>query len=418
MLPPLRLLQVRASNYKAFEQPFELDLAPLTLLFGRNGSGKSALVRLALGLAEALGGGDSPGLPLRVGDISLGNSLLGFVHGAVSNGEYGIGATVLGGEGQPLHLDVLVRKDPRTTLRLPGQWIERWSLRAGDDELETFSWNRTDKRYNGSLHPEHAAPATFAGLLPVSADGGFHPLVARLRPTPQVIHIGAARGIPGEDFIVQQPKVTLDVGSTGLHTRRVLGALRTHPRPEILQAIVEMVRACFNFDLRVEEVAQGPIQGTILEAKPCGRSTWLPLAEIGTGLSHALPMFVQYALAAHPGEESPSPSLLICEEPEAHAHPQIQARIADIILQTVRSGHCTTLVETHSETLVLRIRRRIAEGFPPDKVAIYWVDDEQATTQVRRLHLDERGNVEDWPEGWFDSAMHEVSAIHRALGRL
>ncbi len=81
------------------------------------------------------------------------------------------------------------------------------------------------------------------------------------------------------------------------------------------------------------------------------------------------------------------------------------------------SGQCSTLVETHSETFVLRIRRRVAEGaLRPQDVALYWVDDEGATTEVRRLYIDDHGHIEDWPDGWFDTAVQEVRAIHRAMG--
>ena len=415
MPPQLRLSRVRATNYKAFEAPIELELAPLTIIFGRNGSGKSALTRLPLALAEALSGLDSPGLPLQARGIGFGNSLLSFVHGAI-NGEFSVGATIQASDGKMLDLDVVIHKDPKSAARLPGQWIGRWELRSDGKSIAVFSWNRRDKHYDVEGVPGTAAPVSFSGLLPLLADRSVHPVVNVLRPTPHVIHLGASRGIPGEDFVVQQPNTPLDVGLTGTNTRRVLGSLRSSSHSELLAAVVDRVRQCFDYDLRVQDVAQGAVQGTVLEAKPCGRSTWLPLSETGTGLAHALPVIVQYVLAAHPSEDNPPPSTLACEEPEAHAHPQIQARLADVILAVGGMDGCRTLIETHSETFVLRVRRRVAEGLKPESVALYWVDDEQATTCVRRLSVDHQGNVENWPEGWFDTAMDEVSAIHRAMG--
>jgi len=72
------------------------------------------------------------------------------------------------------------------------------------------------------------------------------------------------------------------------------------------------------------------------------------------------------------------------------------------------------LIETHSETFVLRIRRRIAEGLPPEQVVLYWVDDESIQTVLRRIGFGEDGSVEGWPEGWFSTASDEVRAIYRA----
>jgi hypothetical protein len=413
MSTPLTLKAIRGANYKAFEGAFELEIAPVTVVFGRNGSGKTALVRLPLAIAEALFGVGAAGLPLRVRNMVLGNTLASFVHGGAAD-RYELGLSFERGE-RTLELDVAVMKDPRTETRLPGQWIERWSLRAKPGQSWSFVWSREDKCYRAE-HPEGAkAPTHFRGIVPFLSDGSRHSAALELGLEPRVLHLGASRGIPGEDFVPEQPNVVLDVESDGGSTRRVLGALKSHPRQEILATVVESVRTCFDVDLRVEEVAQGAIQGMVCSAKPCGRSSYQLLAELGTGLAHALPLFVQYAVAAH-GDDGSSP-LILCEEPEAHAHPQVQARIADVVWRSVMSGRCATVIETHSETFVLRIRRRVAEGqLRPEDVAFYWVDDEGATTEVRRLHIDRRGHIEGWPEGWFDTATHEVRAIHRAMG--
>ncbi len=413
MPSPFTLKEIRGANYKAFEGSFGVRLAPLTLVFGRNGSGKTALVRLPLAIAEALSGPDAPGLPARVRNLALGNTLASFVHGGAAD-RYELGAVLERGDRR-LDFDVSVMKDPKTSTRLPGQWIERWSLQEGSEPAWRFAWSRDRKSYETELPEGSPPPTRFRGLIPTLPDGARHPAARELGLGLHVVHLGAARGIPGEDFAPEQPNVVLDVESDGAATRRVLGMLKQHPRPEILASVIDSVRECFDVDLRVEEVAQGAIQGTALSAKPCGRASHHPLAELGTGLAHALPLLVQYAIAAHGADESPP--LILCEEPEAHAHPQVQARLADVVWRSVIAGRCSTIVETHSETFVLRIRRRVAEGaLRPQDVALYWVDDEAATTEVRRLHIDERGHIEDWPEGWFDTAVHEVRAIHRAMG--
>lgn len=415
MSTPLRLKTIRGANYKAFDGAFNLEIAPVTVVFGRNGSGKTALVRLPLAIAEALAGAGSgaAGLPLQVRNMVLGKTLASFVHGGTAD-RYELGVSLERGD-RTLELDVAVMKDPRTETRLPGQWIERWSLQAKPGQHASFTWSREDKRYRAE-HPEGAEPAAyFRGLVPFLSDGARHPAALELGVGPRVLHLGAARGIPGEDFVPEQPNVVLDVESDGASTRRVLGALKFHPRQEILATVIENVRTCFDVDLRVEEVAQGAIQGMVCTAKPCDRSSYQLLTELGTGLAHALPLLVQYAVAAH--DDEGSSSLILCEEPEAHAHPQVQARIADVVWRSVMKGRCATVIETHSETFVLRIRRRVAEGLlRPEDVAFYWVDDEGAATEVRRLHIDRSGHIEGWPEGWFDTAMHEVREIHRAMG--
>lgn len=412
MPDPLTLKKLRGANYKAFGGPFELEIAPLTIVFGRNGSGKTALVRLPMAIASALEGTEGPGLPTQVKNLSLGSTLASFVHGGAAD-RYEIGVSLDTGD-KALDLDASLIKDPQTTTRSPGQWVERWSLRNGKDSGTEFRWSRDKKAYTcGS--PGDPPPVRFRGLIPVLPDGTRSPAAQELRSGFSVVHLGPSRGIAGEDFVAEQPNVPLDVAPDGRATRRVLCALKFHPRPEILDTVVNNVRKCFDVELRLEEVAQGPIQGVSTTARPYGRESAQPLGEVGTGLSHALPLLVQYAVAKHDAHEGRP--LILCEEPEAHAHPSVQADLADVILQSVAPGTASTIVETHSETFVLRVRRRIAEGaLPPDAVGLYWVDDESDTTQVRRLHIDQQGHVEGWPEGWFDAALHEVQAIHRALG--
>ena len=73
------------------------------------------------------------------------------------------------------------------------------------------------------------------------------------------------------------------------------------------------------------------------------------------------------------------------------------------------------IVETHSESLVLRIRRRVAERhLSPDQVALVYVDDADEGSSLRRIPLRPDGEVEWWPEGIFSEAFAEIKAIRRA----
>lgn len=136
------------------------------------------------------------------------------------------------------------------------------------------------------------------------------------------------------------------------------------------------------------------------------------LADVGTGLAQALPLIVQRHL--HSGTD---PFLEIVEQPELHLHPTAHGALADLyILAAARGG--SFLVETHSENFTLRVRRRIAErklGLAADQVAIYWIDGEPTT--VKRITIDEAGEVDFWPEGVFSEDFKEVQLIRRARAK-
>jgi len=73
----MKITSVRCEGYKPFHGPTELSFAPLTLVFGHNTSGKSALARLPRLALHAMAGS----LDLSIGSTRYGESFLDLVHG-------------------------------------------------------------------------------------------------------------------------------------------------------------------------------------------------------------------------------------------------------------------------------------------------------------------------------------------------
>lgn len=120
------------------------------------------------------------------------------------------------------------------------------------------------------------------------------------------------------------------------------------------------------------------------------------LSDAGQGMQQVLPVVVQQLLS----RRRPEPFLDLVEQPELHLHSAAQPPLADLFLETAKQGAGTVLVETHSENLLLRVRRRIAEGADPSLVALYWVDEHpEGYSTVQRINIDADGEVDTWPEG-------------------
>jgi predicted ATPase len=137
------------------------------------------------------------------------------------------------------------------------------------------------------------------------------------------------------------------------------------------------------------------------------------LADAGTGVAQELPILVQRVLDVL---EHPSSSTLeIIEQPELHLHPAAHAALADLYLEAARNTGVRFLIETHSEALLLRLRRRIAEGsHSPESVAIYFVDQRDGASTVRRVRIDSSGQLDYWPEGVFSEDYEEARALASA----
>jgi predicted ATPase len=136
-------------------------------------------------------------------------------------------------------------------------------------------------------------------------------------------------------------------------------------------------------------------------------STGINIAAMGRGLSQVLPIVAQ-TLLVRPG------GCLLIEQPETQLHPRAQADLADLFVENVARGR-QFIIETHSEHILLRIRRRVAEHtLSPDKVSILFVEKRDGVSHARRLTLNAHGHFADWPDGFFDEAHQEAMALARA----
>jgi hypothetical protein len=150
---------------------------------------------------------------------------------------------------------------------------------------------------------------------------------------------------------------------------------------------------------------------------------WINLVDTGYGASQVLPIIVECVLAERD-------VLVIIEQPELHLHPRAQAQLADLLIEVATRGEqlieqrkmagqslpahdelkarrVRFLIETHSEHILLRLRRRVAESgqgqFKPDDakhiqdnaLRVYFVDPDQKPQQsvVEPISIDARGTM-------------------------
>lgn len=132
--------------------------------------------------------------------------------------------------------------------------------------------------------------------------------------------------------------------------------------------------------------------------------------EIGTGVSQLMPLIVA-AITQKGG-------LIACEQPELHLHPRVQVAIGDLLSQNTE--YVNYVIETHSEHLILRLRRRIRQNtdnevplglkaFSHNQVIINYLEPSENGVKVRRIRMDEDGEFRDpWPNGFFHERLDEA----------
>lgn len=136
------------------------------------------------------------------------------------------------------------------------------------------------------------------------------------------------------------------------------------------------------------------------------------LIDVGYGVSQLLPVAVQLWMMSHPRDDA-APAFRTCviEQPELHLHPAHQARLGALLASMAQEGsrpvgrpEWSLLVETHSAELVEAVGRAIFEGqLAPSAAQIIIVekDDVSGESTVRVATFDERGELQNWPVGFF-----------------
>ena len=151
-----------------------------------------------------------------------------------------------------------------------------------------------------------------------------------------------------------------------------------------------------------------------VKIKIAPKSSEVLITDVGFGISQILPVIVQCFYA-------PANSIQIFEQPEIHLHPSVQSNLADILIDAIHAReddkprNNQLIVESHSEHLIRRIQRRIAEGtLKTDEVAVYFVNQESGEAQIKELQIDNYGNITNWPENFFGNDLEDLIAMNDA----
>ena len=117
----------------------------------------------------------------------------------------------------------------------------------------------------------------------------------------------------------------------------------------------------------------------------------VPLADFGFGVSQCLPVLVQGALMA------PHTSMMV-EQPEAQLHPTAQLELGSYFADLWKQRKVGSIIETHSDNILLRLRRLIAKGELSHKdvsVAYFTFDEENNNMPiVKNIDINEDGSLQ------------------------
>ncbi len=371
------LTQLNLTHFKCFEL-LRLPLGPLTLLSGANASGKSSVLQALVLLHQTMREHEwSTRLVLNGRSIRLGtvSDVVDEIHGTRT---FEIG--VMDGD-KPHH----------------------WTF-AGERSDMSMSVDRVAVGNESTDRPQ-----ALRYLLPPNKKWGASSLANRLRG---LTYITAERIGPREVYTLEDRQVASVVGPAGEYAASVLHWGRDeHVRddlalPEVpairLRQVEERMRTFFPgcaFELRQVPQANAVTLG-LRNSKQT--SFHRPIHE-GFGLTQVLPIIIA-ALSASKED------ILLIENPEVHLHPAGQALMGQFLADVARAK-VQVILETHSDHVLNGIRRSVRAGrLTAEQVAIHFfrprsTEPGQRSTEAAQVFspvLDNSGNIDTWPEGFFD----------------
>lgn len=134
------------------------------------------------------------------------------------------------------------------------------------------------------------------------------------------------------------------------------------------------------------------------------------IKHVGFGISQILPIIVE-------GLRINETETLVLEQPEIHLHPKVQSSLTDFLISLIQLGK-RVIIETHSDHLITRLRRRIAEDISnqlDDKVLLTFVEVGKNDVLFKNIAIDDFGVIElPYPDGFIEKSDSELKAILKA----
>jgi predicted ATPase len=436
------LKNIKANNYRSFRR-LDVDLAPITLFVGPNNSGKSSVLSVIRLLSQTSESND-PNVRL-------------LLNGSL--GDFGTYKDLIHENETRRHLDISFTLIPRSHHReIPGADIEtitfqlhykyRSALKEiilkqleclGDGKHHlTAEFNEDSERFlirrlaDRVISPSLASSARLRAFdvrnfLPrqiisslAEGEGATDKLALTKARTvsrnaflaahalQSIEYVGAMRVPPSRTYLYTGER-RQKVGANGEHavTMLAMDSIRRGSKSRgIRQGVIKWLSlAGIASDIKIVPLSDRYFE---IHVQHPVTKEYENFADVGYGNSQVIPVLVA-------GLNTATGSTFIVEEPEIHLHPKAQSELGDFFLD-LRNKGVQSIIETHSEHMIVRLQRHIAAGnLNPEDLFIYYVNPTSNGKELVRLELDSKGVfTREWPGGFFPERLKEARELAAA----
>lgn len=370
--------KIRFKNYKAFPREEELDLRPVTLIIGKNSSGKSSILKLFPLLTSMMN--EANWIPsLEIDGISYGGSYQDLFY---RNSNTGLKLGVEYDNGLSIDVEYLNDKD--------GFNIFDYVISYMDNKI------MVQKQRLGEVVEMQIEEFLDANRIPkddvkIALD-----------------YIGPLRTMAPSNVRFRGFSLLNKVGYNGSGAYDIL-----------LNSYIKGLPLFKDVSTWMQENLEGQKIEFSNSSNNSGNYTlWVKrkgaevnIAEVGQGIAQVLPI-ITLAISAKEG------SINVMEQPELHLHPAAHAHIAEVVGKSAKQNNSTFIIESHSKNILLGFQKMIVDkdiDFHPEDIAIYFVSELEDGSSLHKINVDEKGEFDDWPLGVFSESFELAREINDLL---
>jgi predicted ATPase len=392
------LTALQLGNFKSWRE-VNVALAPITGFFGTNSSGKSSLLQALLLMSQSIESSD----PKQIFEFGNEKSLvsLGSFDDLIFSRNNSL-ELLLGvhfeSNGNEFRLKSIIRSDSQ------GIGLFAIEFQKNHDFAEMYEQDflqKATKFYHPPLEKFHDP-----NRIGESVENEFAEIITDL------MYLGPIRETPKRTYLWTGAAPS-NVGKAGENTIAALLAARVGGNKvdgiPLENYLAEKLKDLGLIDsFRLEELREGTnIFRVLVRRTP--ESPEVSLTDVGFGVSQVLPVLVLCYYV-------PEGSTILLEQPELHLHPSVQSGIADIFIDAYQKRGVQIILESHSEHLLRRLQRRIAEeAILTSDVNLYFCRLEHGESKLESLEIDEYGQIHNYPTDFFGDEFAEIAATTKKI---
>ena len=388
---------INFERYRIFSGKQHLRIAPLTVVFGLNNTGKSAVLKLPMIIRSGITcESDNVFNKLDTSGLQLCEEYRDVVYGKGNNA---VGLEFSDEKGEA---SVMVQFVAETIAEKSHSRIEEIEIRDSHRKLIVKTDDEGLLRIDGS-----GDSITFCGLTPKEGEQREWVKGVLAKLNMDIDYIGPVRCKMESYFKIEEhPDGTSGKDGKMAYTYLVNDAQSTlHPLLNKVSKWYEENFGGWRMDVNKSRYPVFSIEFINDKLKNNMQDT-------GFGIQQSLPIVVAACRLYD------TPTLVIVEEPETHLNPSAHAAMGELLAkEAVRDENKAIMIETHSQNLMIRLRTLIAKGeLKREDVALYYVDYDKTTfkSNLREVTIKDNGEVENWPEHMFKDTLNEALALRNA----